>query len=205
MSFIETPRFPERISYGASGGPGWRTQIAESMASFEQRNGAWIYPRHRWEISQGLNAPDAWVALRAFFLIARGRLHGWRFKDWADYTAAHSGAEAGVVSGLTATTYQMHKRYTSGGTSIDRIIRKPVDGTVEVKVSGVVDGSASVDATTGIITIGSAPAASVVTWAGEFDTPMRFDIDDLRGVIVARNGSGLVIEWAGVPIVEIKV
>jgi hypothetical protein len=28
MSFLETPRFPERIGYGAVGGPMFRTEIA---------------------------------------------------------------------------------------------------------------------------------------------------------------------------------
>ena len=205
MAFIETPRFNERTRYGITGGPGFLTQIAESLASFEQRNAARLYPRHRWDVSQGLNAPADFQALRAFFITARGRLNGWRFKDWNDYTASHSGVESGVVTALTSTTFQMFKRYTSGSEYVDRIIQKPVSGTVEIKVSGVVDGAATVDTTTGIVTIASAPAASAVTWSGQFDVPCRFDTDDLRASIIARNGAGLVTEWSAIPIVEIKV
>ena len=205
MAFIESPRFPDRIAYGVTGGPGFKTQIAESLASFEQRNAAWLYPRHSWDVSQVPQDEATFAALRAFFMVARGRLNGWRFKDWSDYTASHTGIEAGVVTGITSVTFQMFKRYASGAEYVDRLIQKPVDGTVEVKVSGVVDGSATVDATTGIITIASAPSPAAVTWAGQFDTPCRFDTDDLRQAIIARNGAGLVTEWSGVPILEIKV
>jgi uncharacterized protein (TIGR02217 family) len=108
------------------------------------------------------------------------------------------------VLGLTATTFQMVKRYTSGSVSQDRIILKPVAGTIEVKVSAVVDGAATVNATTGVITIASAPAAADVTWSGQFDVPMRFNVDRLAGRIVARNlTDGLLHEWAEIPIVEL--
>ena len=44
--------------------------------------------------------------LRAFFMaVGKGRKNGWRFKDWGDYTAAHSGAEAGVVLGALCALY----------------------------------------------------------------------------------------------------
>lgn len=209
MAFYESPRFPERISYGVTGGPGFRTQIAESLAAFEQRNGAWVYPRHRWDVSQGLNTPDAWVTLRAFFMTMRGRLHGWRFKDWADYSVAFgSSAEAGKVEGLTTTTFQLVKRYTSGGQTIDRQIRKPIASGFILRDTGtplVLTTDYTLDAATGIVTTTAPRAAANLDWSGEFDVPCRFDTDDLRSVIVARNGQGLVTEWAGIPIVEIRV
>lgn len=209
MAFYETPRFPERISYGVSGGPGFRTQIAESLASFEHRAGAWVYPRHRWDVSQGLNAPAAWVELRAFFMTMRGRLHGWRFKDWADYQATHDGStERGIVQGLTSTTFQLAKRYTAGAQTVERQISKPRAGGFELRDTGVtltVTTDYTLDDTTGIVTTTAPRTAANLTWAGEFDVPCRFDTDDLRSVIVARNGAGLVTEWSGIPIVEIRV
>ena len=204
MAFIETPRFPDRITYGALGGPVFSTSVITSSSGGEARNAQWAYPLHRWDVSQGLNGSTDFAALRQFFMAAMGRRRGWRFKDWTDYSAAHTGNEAGVVIALTSTTFQMVKRYNAGSVTQDRVIRKPVSGTVEVKVSGVVDGTASVNAATGVITIASAPAASAVTWAGQFDVPVRFDIDALQARVVARNlADGLLHEWAEIPIVEL--
>lgn len=202
MAFLESPRFPDKIAYGAQGGPEFRTEISVAVSGLEQRNGAWAYPRHSWDVSQGINSQADFQVLRAFFMTARGRQHSWRFKDYADFTAAHSGDEKGIVLALTSTTFQMVKRYTSGSNTQDRIIRKPVSGTCTALVSGGAV-SHSIDYTTGIITIASAPAAGNVTWAGEFDVPMRFDTDKLDGRIVARNPTrGLLHEWTAIPIIE---
>lgn len=201
MAFYESPRFPERIAYGALGGPAFSTAIATSVSGREVRNIEWSYPLHHWDVSQGLRSQADYETLRAFFMAVRGRAHGWRFKDWADFSCLQA---AGVVSGLTATTFQMAKRYTSGAQYLDRVISKPVAGTVTVYVSGVPEGTASVDTATGIITIAGAPAPATVAWAGEFDVPMRFDTDRLEGRIVARNASGLLHEWAAIPIRETR-
>ncbi|MBK8772745.1 MAG: DUF2460 domain-containing protein [Rhizobiales bacterium] len=202
MAFYESPRFPDAIAYGALGGPEFLTTVVASGSGREARNAAWAYPKHRWDVSQGINGQADFETLRAFFMTMRGRFHAWRFKDWADYTATHT---TGVVTGITATTFQLTKRYTSGAQTLDRIITKPVTGTLEVKVSGVVTAHA-VDTTTGVVTIGTAPAAANVTWAGEFDVPMRFDTDRLQGRIESRNAqAGLLHLWDSIPIVEVRV
>lgn len=178
----------------------FRTEVAATSAGRESRNGAWAYPRHAWDVSQGIKSNADFATLRGFFMVARGRQNGWRFKDWADFSATHS---EGVVTGITGTTFQLIKRYTSGSATQDRPIKKPVSGTLEIKVSGVVTAH-SVDTTTGVVTIASAPAAADVTWSGEFDVPMRFDTDKLDGRIEARNRSaGLLHVWDAIPVVEI--
>lgn len=202
MAFYESPRFPDRIAYGAMGGPEFMTTVVASGSGREARNAAWAYPKHRWDVSQGINSQADFETLRAFFMSMRGRFHGWRFKDWADYTATHAN---GVVTGITSTTFQLVKRYTSGAQSLDRIITKPVTGTLEIKVSGVVTAH-TVNTTTGVVTIGTAPAVGTVTWSGEFDVPMRFDTDRLQGRIESRNQTaGLLHMWDSIPIVEVRV
>lgn len=208
MAFYETPRFPARISFGVTGGPGFYTQIAESVAAFEQRNGARIYPRHKWDLSSVPSQLGDWEVIRAFFMTVRGRLHGFRFKDWADFECSHSGVDIGVVSGLTSTTFQLVKRYVSGSQYLDRPITKPLASPFELKDSGVtlaLSADYTLDTTTGVVTTTIPRTAANLTWAGEFDVPVRFDTDDLRPTIVARNGQGLVTDWAGIPIKEIRV
>lgn len=65
----------------------------------------------------------------------------------------------------------------------------------------------TLDTATGIVTIVSAPSAANVTWAGEFDVPMRFDTDKLDGRIVTRqaDGGGLLHEWDSIPVIEVPV
>lgn len=201
MAFYESPRFPEAIAYGAVGGPGFSTALAALTSGYEQGNANWTYPRHAWDVAHGIKTQAQFEELRAFFIIMRGRMHRWRYKDWADFSASLT---TGRVTALTATTFQLVKRYTSGAQTFDRLIRKPVAGTLAVHVSG--SGVAfSLDATTGIVTIGSAPAAGNVAWSGEFDVPMRFDIDHLRARITSRNQRGLLHEWDSIPIIEVRV
>ena len=125
MAFYESPRFPERIAYGAQGGPEWSTTVVVTVSGKEQRAGAWTYPRHRWDVSQGIKTQADFEALRAHFMTVRGRLHGWRFKDWAEFQCLIA---EGKVSGLTGTTFQLLKRYTSGAQTM-------TIGTASVAVS----------------------------------------------------------------------
>ena len=54
MSFLETPRFPLRASYGAVGGPEFATDIVEVNSGQEQRNIRWDQARAKfYDRSQG--------------------------------------------------------------------------------------------------------------------------------------------------------
>jgi len=201
MAFIETPRFPDRIAMGAQGGPVFSTTVVTAASGRQFTDAAWQYPLHRWDVSQGLNDPTRYAELRAFFLaVAQGRANAWRFKDWTDYAATASDGRAIAIAGST-TTFQLVKRYTSGSSTLDRLISKPVSTGFAILVSGS-PPTYSLNATTGIVTIAAAPAASAITWSGEFDVPCAFDTDALNGRAVGRNGQGLVMEWGEIPIVE---
>jgi uncharacterized protein (TIGR02217 family) len=43
-------------------------------------------------------------------------------------------------------------------------------------------------------------AADALAWAGQFDVPMRFDIDQLVGQIIAPN----VYSWSSIPLIEVR-
>jgi uncharacterized protein (TIGR02217 family) len=208
MAFYESPRFPENIALGAAGGPVFSTSVVVTTSGTEWRDGLWQYPLHRWDVSQGIKRQADFEIVRAFFLSMAGRLHGWRFKDFADHRAAHSGIEAGVVVGLTSTTFQLVKRYTSGSQSMTRKILKPIAAGFELKNSGTTLASPAdytLDMATGIVTTAAPRTAANLTWSGTFDVPVRFDVDRLEARHVGRNPTGgMLHEWSGIPIVELR-
>jgi uncharacterized protein (TIGR02217 family) len=84
MAFHEV-RFPDNISRGARGGPERRTQIVELASGAEERNASWANSRRRYDVAYGIRRADDLAAVVAFFEARNGRLHGFRFKDWADF------------------------------------------------------------------------------------------------------------------------
>ena len=186
MAFHEI-RFPDNISRGARGGPERRTQIVELASGDEERNASWANSRRRYDVAYGIRRADDLAAVVAFFEARNGRLHGFRYKDWADYKSAlpsqaitATDQQIGTGTG-SLQTFQLAKRYTSGAQTWVRTIAKPVAGTVRVALGMVEQMSGwTVDTTTGVVTFTAAPAGGVIVRAGfEFDVPVRFDSDTL--------------------------
>ena len=196
--FLETPRFPENISLGAKGGPQWNTTVAVKNSGKEQRTGKWQYPRQKWDVSHGLRNASDFATLRTFFLICKGRLSSFRFKDWTDFQVAYSES---VVVGITTKIFQCYKRYTLGSYNFDRILYKLV-GTTSVKVFGVLY-ACTVDSTKGTITFADDQVAANITFTTEFDVPMRFDTDTLEAAVESYSpNSGYQFNWSNIPILE---
>jgi len=195
MSFFESPRFPDAVSYGGTGGPGYKTDVVTVNSGSETRNGNWSQGRCRFEVAHAARMPAEYNPLKAFFRNCKGRLHGFRFKDWSDFAATTG---EGVFTLLTPTTFQMWKRYTSGSYTEDRKIQKPITGSLVI-TGGTV---ASISYTAGIVTMTS---GTPTAWTGEFDVPCRFDVDEMQGEIINRSGGQLVIGWQSIPIIEIRV
>jgi uncharacterized protein (TIGR02217 family) len=186
MAFHEV-RFPDDISRGARGGPERRTQVVELASGDEERNASWADSRRRYDAAYGIRRADDLVAVVAFFEARNGRLHGFRWKDWGDYKSGLPSAPItpidqalGIGDGDTEA-FQLVKRYESGSQAWTRRIVKPVAGTVRVALASVEQLSGwSVEATTGVVTVNTAPSAGVLVTAGfEFDVPVRFDTDRL--------------------------
>jgi uncharacterized protein (TIGR02217 family) len=201
MTFAEI-QFPADISYGATGGPTYSTDVVSMFSGHEQRNSNWKNSRSRYNIATGVKTEEQWQALIAFFRARRGKAIGFRFKDWSDYKAQNQ--QIGIGDGETAE-FQLVKNYTSGNTIITREIKKPVDGTVKVHKSGNLRGATadySVDYTTGIISFTEAPEARVIITADfEFDVPVRFDTDELQ-LSMDNFNSG---SWSSIPLIEVRV
>ncbi len=207
MAFHEV-RFPEAISRGARGGPERRTQVVTLASGDEERNASWANSRRRYDVAYGIRRADDLAAVVAFFEARNGRLHGFRFKDWADHRSClPSGSPSPLDQSLgtgdgVATAFPLVKRYASGAQSWTRGITKPVAGTARVAVGGVEQSSGwSVDVTTGIVTFGAAPSAGIAITAGfEFDVPVRFDSDALDVTLdLERLGS-----ITSIPLLEIR-
>jgi uncharacterized protein (TIGR02217 family) len=207
MAFHEV-RFPDAISRGARGGPERRTQIVELASGAEERNASWANSRRRYDVAYGIRRADDLAAVVAFFEARNGRLHGFRFKDWADFksclpsqTPGPTNQQIGTGNGA-APLFQLTKRYTSGAQSWTRAITRPVAGTVTIALNNTPQASGwSVSTATGLITFNTAPAAGVAITAGfEFDVPVRFDTDVLDVTLdLERLGS-----ITSIPLVEIR-
>lgn len=149
MAFYET-RFPVDISNGSAGGPRWKTDVVVMASGNEQRNQRWSEVRNVYDVSYGVKTRAQLQSLVEFFNEMRGRAHGFRYKDWADFQVTDE-----PITPTAGPTYQLVKTYGNGFNDYSKNITKPVSGTVSIKQNGsAYGGTVSVDTTTGIVTLG---------------------------------------------------
>ena len=205
MSFHEVC-LPARLAFGSTGGVERRTDVVTLASGFERRSSPWAMGRRRYLIGANLRSLADMAELTAFFEARRGRLYGFRFRDFSDFASCGPGGapvatdQALGVGDGTRTVFPLAKAYGD----VSRPITKPVEGSVTVAVGGVLlsAGAFSVEATTGVVTLVTAPAIGVEVTAGFlFDTPVRFDADRLE-VTLETFGAG---RMAAVPLIEIRV
>ena len=187
MTGFHEVRLAQDISYGASGGPQFLTNVVEMASGHEQRNREWSEARNIYDIGMGLRSENSLSELLSFFRARAGRANGFRYKDWLDYKSSSPEQNISVtdqhiaVGDGTAVTFQLIKTYDSGGITHIRNINKPVSGTLLIALDGVEQGSGwQIDMATGIVTFDVAPETAAVISAGyEFDVPVRFSEDFL--------------------------
>jgi len=225
MAFHDV-RFPDNISRGARGGPERRTQIVTLAGGHEERNASWADSRHSYDVSYGIRRADDLATVKAFFEARLGRLHGFRFKDWADYKSCPPSQAVSPLDQVLGTyaggaaSFPLVKRYSSGSSTYARRIVKAVPGTVVVAVNGAALAPAEfeVDYNTGVVTLDNSSAglladfaannyAVPTVWPGsevtagfEFDVPVRFESDRLDVTLdIERLGS-----ISSIPLIEIR-
>ena len=191
MSSFHEIQFPLDISMRASGGPERRTDIVATGTNSEERNARWANSRRKFEAGYGVRSLNAIAAVTAFFEERRGRLYGFRWRDVTDFKSclpAANPSSSDQVIGTgdgTSAQFQLVKTYGAAFAPWQRVIAKPVAGSVLVAVNGVALNATTdftCDPTTGIITIAAAkiPIAGANLTAGYlFDVPVRFDTDYL--------------------------
>lgn len=205
MAFHEVT-LPARLAFGSTGGVERRTEIVTLGSGFERRSTPWAMGRRRYLIGANLRSLDDMAALTEFFEARRGRLYGFRFRDFADWrSGAGEPTDQALGEGDGArTTFQLVKAYGEGAHGIGRRIAKPVEGTVRIAVGGdeLEAGGFVVDVTTGIVTLAAAPPDGAAVTAGfEFETPVRFDADRIEVTLDSFDAGRM----AAVPLIEIRV
>ena len=203
-------RFPANLSFGSLGGPERRTEIVTLANGHEERNTPWAQARRRYDAGLGLRSLDDVEILIGFFEARQGMLHGFRWKDWADFKTCRATREVGALDQSLGygdgdtRVFQLAKTYRSGEWATTRVSGEPVAGTLRVAVGGTEVGEAvqwSVDLATGLITFDAPPGAGAeVTMGCEFDVPVRFDTDLIQ-VSVASFRAGDVPK---VPVIEVR-
>jgi len=203
MTAFDEIRFPPNISRGATGGPTFSTVVITTASGAEQRIALWQRGRAVWDVSHAMRSPAQAHELLSFFLARQGRLRGFRFKDWNDYsTDQPTPGVKFATAQVTSTKFQLQRTYSSGGQTYTRTITKPVAGTVRLynTLGQEVTTGWTLDATTGIVTF-SSPPGYVPTWRGEYDVPARFDVDQMQLSLDDTE----IRSWERIQIVEVLV
>lgn len=193
MSFYETPRFPDKIAAGAKFGPGYSTSKARNIGGYEASNQNWSMPLYEGDVSHAAKRQDLFDDLLAFFHGVAGMHNGFRFKNFGDFVV--TAAQGTLVELTPNTTWQMYKTYTYGALTKARKISKPLATGITVEGGGTYTYST----TTGIIT--RSAGANPTSWAGQFDTPVRFNTDQMLPVSIMSD----LYEWTSIPIIEIRL
>jgi len=181
--FIETPRFPACPSFGFTSEPVYSVTHIVTAGGEEQSNENWEQALHRYTMSIGPRVVAEIAAAHEFYHAVGGTAHRFRFKDYADYKSSRVHLSPTMLDqplsiiSATAGTYQLIKRYSAGVLNRDRLIQKPIQGTILISDDGVLLDEGvdyTIDYTTGIVDI-LASISGVLRWGGEFDVPVRFD------------------------------
>jgi len=204
-------RLPLRLSLGASGGPGRRTDIVALSNGGETRNARWADSRRRHDVGTGLRSLDDLYQLIEFFEARRGQLYGFRFRDPVDHVSSAHGQPVSALDQVIGegdgvrTLFELTKTYADAGGSTSRRIEKPVEESIQIAVDGVAlePDEFTVDTQAGLVTIapGLTPPPGVPVTAGyEFDIPVRFDTDRIEISLAAFRAGSVPV----VPLVEIR-
>lgn len=171
------PRFPAALAYGATGGPGFSTDVVLTAAGQESRNVNWAEALCRWDVGSLHRSKAEIEVLIAFFhAVGQGQEGLFLFRDFTDDTFDNV---IGTGDGATAT-FQLVKRYAVGSYVGIRRLTTPVDGTVAIALDGVLVSAFVLDYATGVVHFAAPPGAGVVvSAAGEFEVVCRFAQDHL--------------------------
>lgn len=200
-------RLPVRLGFGSTGGVERRTEITQLASGYETRITPWAGGRRRYLIGQAIRTLDDAATLIAFFEARRGRLQGFRFRDFADFKSCAPSAQPGPldqpIARLEGDLFQLAKAYGSDDDAYLRPIAKPVSAGARVAVDGteLAASEFTIDPATGLVAFASPPGADAVLTAGFlFDTPVRFDAERIDVALEGFDAGRLV----ATPLIEVR-
>ncbi len=181
--------FPETISYGSAGGPGFMTTVLMLGSGHESRNINWAKSRAKYNATYGVRSKANLDAVLAFFYARQGQGYAFPYKDFRDYSVTGQAVGTGNAS---TRIFDLKKTYTSGAYTYDRLNILPVVNTVKIYFDGVEQVTGwTADREAATVTFTNAPGQGVVITADfEFHVPVRFATDDLsQGVEPLEHGT----------------
>lgn len=176
INFIDY-RLDDKVSYGFSGGPEWRTLSAQLRTTgIDLRRKKWTMPRHKFTIDFTKLHEDAFEELVAMTYVACGSWLAFRFKDVTTRNGYLAEDEPLGTGDGSSDPIQLVKTYVKGPRAFTRIIRLPLSPVIQDEDDNVI--AATVDPLTGLATpVGTWPAGKALRWNGEFDVPVYFQDD----------------------------
>jgi uncharacterized protein (TIGR02217 family) len=173
MAFLDV-LFPTRISINAQARPLFLTSKAwvgrRRVVNLQEP-----FPLQQYQIDAPVRSAKDFEALRSFFYVVRGDRDGFRFKDWTDYLLTQQNSRLVRVS---AGLFQVHRVYAVGASEMLRPLSRPVAGMrfwrTRASVVTEVTGSATLNTSTGRVTISGDDPADTYTASGQFHVPVAF-------------------------------
>lgn len=202
---VDIVRLPMTVEQGAVGGPGFHTTVLTAISGIEQRTVDWDRCRGKWDVGYGIQGATQLVTVINVFRASMGKAYAFLFRDWSDYSATTE--RFGTGDGAE-TEFQLIKTYSSLSYVTSSIVRsyvrnitRPIESTLQIfDNASLVSASDYTVGSDGVITFDTAPTtAHALTWTGEFDVPVRFDIDELPVTMEASDGGRI----RGIRIVEV--
>lgn len=198
---IDDVRLPTNVEKGVRGGPQFNTVVLRTDGGTTQTNQNWQYPLYMGNIGYGIRMKEDLFDVINFFWARRGRLRGFRFRDWSDYELVDE--VIGTGDGVTRD-FQCTRVYDDLALPFTRKITRPVEDECTVKVDGVTVSPSNWGVNSGgIIHFGPAatPAlGATITISGNFDIPVHFGSDKLDVEMELWNVGSIPT----IPIIEVR-
>jgi uncharacterized protein (TIGR02217 family) len=179
--------FPNSIAFNSINSIYFDTNLVKSKNGTEQRSGNRDYPLLHFKVFNTFKNKKEIDQILTLFRMVRGKLNGFRLRDWLDYRVENQ--IMGVGDG-ESKIFQMKKAYQIGGYITVRDIVKPVQDTVNVFINQVNCNSLiqSIDYARGLVSFLEPPSENeMITFECEFDVPVRFKSDELNVVLIGKD------------------
>jgi uncharacterized protein (TIGR02217 family) len=205
-----TTRFPDDIARGAEGGwAGWLVTIVSHAGGTETPNLDDPHPIGRWNVSRALERLNKHETARRHFIMARGKFHRFRFKDWSDFRCARTGSDRGELVGA-GTSWQLTKTYAADDATFKyrRELNRIVAGSQRIWRNGSLQTLTThytINSDTGVLTSAASWTGDTLEMSCEFDVLARYDVERLVASLEYRlSEADLLHRWADIDIVEAR-